>query len=208
MGFCLFNNIAVTAAQLVAEGERVAIVDWDVHHGNGTQDIFYGSPDVLYTSLHQYPFYPGTGWVDELGRGFGRGTTANLPMPAGAGGAEYRMAFDRIILPLLRQFDADWVLVSAGYDAHERDPLAGLRLVEADYQWMASTLAAVTRPARTVFFLEGGYNLEAIAGSVAATLTGTAGTPPSGTPARAVTSAALRTIDYAADRLSDFWDLD
>ena len=208
MGFCLFNNIAVTAAQLVAEGERVTIVDWDVHHGNGTQDIFYGSPDVLYTSLHQFPFYPGSGWVDELGRGFGLGTTVNLPMPSGAGGAEYRMAFDRIILPLLRQFDANWVLVSAGYDAHEKDPLAGMRLIESDYQWMASALAAVTRPARTVFFLEGGYNLEAISGSVAATLIGTAGTPPSGLGATAVTSAALRTMDYAAERLSDFWDLD
>ena len=208
MGFCLFNNIAVTAAQLVAEGDRVAIVDWDVHHGNGTQDIFYGSPDVLYTSLHQFPFYPGSGWVDELGSGFGLGTTANLPMPSGAGGAEYRTAFDRIILPLLRQFDADWLLVSAGYDAHERDPLAGLRLIEADYQWMAAALAAVTRPARTVFFLEGGYNLEAISGAVAATLTGITGAPPSGLAATVVASAALRTMDYAAERLSDFWDLD
>jgi acetoin utilization deacetylase AcuC-like enzyme len=208
MGFCLFNNIAVTAAQLVAEGERVAIVDWDVHHGNGTQDIFYGSPDVLYTSLHQFPFYPGTGWVDELGRGFGLGTTVNLPMPSGAGGAEYRMAFDRIILPLLQQFDADWVLVSAGYDAHERDPLAGLRLVEADYQWMASALASITKPARTVFFLEGGYDLGAISASVAATLTGAAGTPPSGLTSNDVTSAAFRTMEYAVERLSDFWDVD
>ena len=118
------------------------------------------------------------------------------------------MAFDRIILPLLRQFDADWVLVSAGYDAHERDPLAGLRLVEADYQWMAAALAAVAKPARTVFFLEGGYDLDAISGSVAATLTGIDGTPPPELAAKAVASAALRTMDYAAERLSDFWDLD
>ena len=208
MGFCLFNNVAVTAARLVAEGERVAVVDWDVHHGNGTQDIFYGSPDVLYTSLHQFPFYPGTGWVDELGRGLGLGATANLPMPAGTGGPAYRIGFDRVILPLLRQFDPDWVLVSAGYDAHERDPLAELRLVEADYQWMASELASVAKPARTVFFLEGGYALDAVSDSVAATLTGTAGIAPPEPEPRSPTSTALRTLDYVVESLSPFWELD
>ena len=172
MGFCLFNNIAVAAASLVADGERVAIIDWDVHHGNGTQATFAQEPDVLYVSLHEYPAYPGTGWVDEVGDGDARGTTLNVPFPAGTGGAAYREAMRRVVTPILDQFRADWLLVSAGYDAHAADPLASIRLGERDYGAMAAALARSLPPERTLFFLEGGYDLTALTGSVSATIRG------------------------------------
>ena len=172
MGFCLFNNIAVAAAQLTARGSRVAIVDWDVHHGNGTQEVFYGDPMVLYLSLHQSPFYPGTGAAAELGSGEGLGTTINVPLPAGSNGSLYRSAFPRLVIPIVEQFAPDWLLVSCGYDAHRADPLAAMGLLAEDYRVMASALAAVVAKDRTVYFLEGGYDLEAISSSVAATVEG------------------------------------
>ncbi len=178
MGFCLFNNIAITARSLTERGHRVAIVDWDVHHGNGTQDIFYDDPDVLYVSLHEYPAYPGTGWHSEAGVGAGKGATLNIPWPSGTAGAPYRWAFERLVVPVLRRFEADWVLVSSGYDAHAADPLAGIRLIEDDYRYMASRLAAVTPPGRTVLFLEGGYDLAALEASAAATVQGLAAPSP------------------------------
>jgi acetoin utilization deacetylase AcuC-like enzyme len=175
MGFCLFNNIAITARALVSEGRRVAIVDWDVHHGNGTQTTFYSDPEVLYVSLHEFPAYPGTGWVDEVGRGRGRGTSLNFPFPMGTGGDVYRWSMHTVVRPVLRDFAPDWVLVSAGYDAHRADPLAGIRLEADDYAAMASMLAGVVPANHIVYFLEGGYDLEAMKASVAATLLGTAG---------------------------------
>ncbi len=182
MGFCLFNNIAVTAQSLASRGERVAIVDWDVHHGNGTQEMFYADGAVLYVSAHEFPAYPGSGWVDERGTGEGKGTTINLPFPAATHGDVYRAAFRRVVRPVLEEFRPDWILVSAGYDAHTSDPLAGIRLVEADYADMAEQISGIAPERRLVFFLEGGYDLEAIEGSVAATLQGCAGIATSGPP--------------------------
>jgi acetoin utilization deacetylase AcuC-like enzyme len=172
MGFCLFNNIAVTARYLTEMGNRVAIIDWDVHHGNGTQDTFYEDPNVLYVSLHEFPAYPGTGWIDETGVGPGSGTNFNFAFPTGTGGGPYRWAFHAGIRPLLEEWAPDWLLVSAGYDAHRDDPLAGLELIDEDYRAMASMLSGVVDTCRTALFLEGGYNLTAIARSVADTVNG------------------------------------
>ncbi len=177
MGFCLFNNVAVTTAMLLERGERVAIVDWDVHHGNGTEEMFRRESGVLYISMHQYPFYPGTGAMASMTADPADRTTLNLPLPAGAAGDLYRQAFDGLILPVLEGFRPDWLLVSAGYDAHADDPLASLRLLPSDYAYMASALSDLMPSGRTVYFLEGGYDLKAITDSVTATLAGAAGQP-------------------------------
>jgi acetoin utilization deacetylase AcuC-like enzyme len=171
MGFCLFNNVAVVAQHLLhARGlGRVLVVDWDVHHGNGTQHSFYGSSDVLYVSTHQYPFYPGTGAPDEIGRGAGAGYTLNVPMPAGAGDAEYLASFRDLVLPVAREFDPDFVLVSAGFDAHESDPLASMRLSTTAFGALTdamSNLADECASGRLLLLLEGGYDLSALAQSV------------------------------------------
>ena len=175
MGFCLFNNVAVAAAHLrAAHGlERVAIVDWDVHHGNGTQDAFYADPGVLFVSSHQYPFYPGTGAVTEVGRGEGEGYTLNLPFPGGYGDAEYVEAFVDIVEPVLRRFAPQFVLVSAGFDAHRLDPLAGMEVTEQGFAKLARVLLRTAHDVcgdRVALLLEGGYDLQALARSVAAVL--------------------------------------
>jgi acetoin utilization deacetylase AcuC-like enzyme len=171
MGFCLFNNLAVTAAALVAAGERVCVLDYDAHHGNGTQDIFWDEPRVLYVSLHEWPLYPGTGRLDEIGAGPAVGTTCNLPLPAGTTGDVYLRAFDEVIEPLVARFGPDWLLVSAGFDAHRADPLTGLALSAGDYAAVAARAVALApRPGRTIMFLEGGYDLDAMRASIAATL--------------------------------------
>jgi acetoin utilization deacetylase AcuC-like enzyme len=166
MGFCLFNNIAVAAAHARSRGlDRVAIVDWDVHHGNGTQEIFYDDPHVLYVSTHQFPFYPGTGAVAESGEGDGTGYTLNVPLTAGGGDAIYRGAFERLILPALAEYKPELVLVSAGFDASARDPLAEMKLSGDAFGWMARALrqiADVTASGRIVVTLEGGYDLVAL----------------------------------------------
>lgn len=172
MGFCLFNNIAIAARYLTGQGQRVAIVDWDVHHGNGTQDTFYEDPDVLYVSLHEYPAYPGSGWVDETGAGRGAGTNFNFAFPSGTDGAAYRWAFHHAILPMLAEFAPDWLLVSAGYDAHRDDRLARISLDRKDYRQMASMLSSVVPTHRTVLFFEGGYALDAVSASVTDTVAG------------------------------------
>jgi acetoin utilization deacetylase AcuC-like enzyme len=181
MGFCLLNNVAVAAAHARARGAgRVAIVDWDVHHGNGTQEIFYADPSVLYVSLHQFPFYPGTGDTRERGTGDGVGATVNIPLSAGAGDAVYAAAFDRIVGPAIETFDPDLVLVSAGFDAHERDPLAQMRVTDRGYAEMLRRLGeAIPRgPAgRMGLVLEGGYDLEGLRGSLQATLEALGGAP-------------------------------
>jgi acetoin utilization deacetylase AcuC-like enzyme len=172
MGFCLFNNVAVGAAHAIARGlERVLVIDFDVHHGNGTQAIFYRDPRVLYLSTHEFPFYPGTGAVDEVGEGAGRGLTVNLPLPAGCGDAEYALLYREIAEPIARAFDPQLVLVSAGFDAHAADPLAGMRLTERGFASVARSClraAAGAARGRTVVVLEGGYDLGAIAASAAA----------------------------------------
>jgi len=207
MGFCLFNNVAVTAARLLEDGERVAIVDWDVHHGNGTQNTFYAEPNVLYISLHESPQYPGTGHLHETGAGEGRGTTVNLPMPTGSTGADYGEAFRRVVEPVLAGFAPDWVLVSAGYDAHRDDPLAGIRLEVADYSAMADAVGAIAGPGRTVFLLEGGYDLEALRRSVAATIGGAFGARGEGGLPEGCTGAVEVIVSHAVGRLSDFWEI-
>lgn len=176
MGFCIVNNVAVVAACLVADGSRVAILDWDAHHGNGTEEMFWSDPRVLYTSLHQYPYYPFTGAAGDVGGGEGAGFTVNVPMPAGAGPDDYIYALDRLLLPVLEEFEPDWLLVSAGFDAHRADPLCDLRLVGPTYRRMAHDALGLGRP--VLGFLEGGYDLDALGGSVRETLGAWAGGGP------------------------------
>lgn len=168
MGFCFFNNVAIAARWLLAHSNlhRVLVVDWDVHHGNGTQEIFYDSPEVLYISLHQYPFYPGTGWFDEVGADGGLGFTVNAPLPASFGDAEYLQVLDEVVIPIARQFKPEFVLISAGFDCHFRDPLGGMRVSEAGFTAMARRLkrvAAESCAGKLVAVLEGGYDLQALA---------------------------------------------
>lgn len=175
MGFCLFSNVAVAArwAQRTAGVGRVLIVDFDVHHGNGTQDIFYDDPRVVYMSIHQSPFYPGTGAAHERGSGEAAGTTINLPLPAGAGDADYLRLFQNVLRPLALRFDPELILVSAGYDAHWRDPLGGMRMSARGYAALMNEIARWADACcngRIVGALEGGYDVGALAWSVIATL--------------------------------------
>jgi acetoin utilization deacetylase AcuC-like enzyme len=174
MGFCLFNNVAVGAALLRSQGHRVAILDWDVHHGNGTQAMVIGDPGILYVSVHQDAFYPFQGDVGDIERE-AKGTTINVPLPAGSAGDLYRRVWGEIVIPVVRGFEPDWVMVSCGFDAHISDRMAELRLVASDYGWMAAQLAATHPAHRIVFALEGGYDLEALRDSTAETLRGVSG---------------------------------
>ena len=205
MGFCLFNNIGVTAQALAQRGQRVAIVDWDVHHGNASQEMFYDRRDVLYVSTHEFPFYPGTGWIDEAGKGEGEGWNINLPVPAGTAGDAYEEAWSSIVLPVLRAMAPDWILVSAGFDGHADDPLANVRLREPDYGRMGRRLAEIT-PGRLIFFLEGGYDLQAISASVEAAMLGVGGEFPELTgdesPPR-----AFHMLKVAASQVEKHWAL-
>ncbi|MGI9599206.1 MAG: histone deacetylase family protein, partial [Acidimicrobiales bacterium] len=173
VGFCLYKNIAVTAKALAERGERVAIVDIDAHHGNGTQDIFYADPDVLFVSLHQFPWYPFSGRPEECGQGAGLGATVNVPLPAGATGEIYRRALDTVIRPVVERFGPTWVLVSAGFDGHRNDPLTDLGLTSADYADLIADILPYAPPGKRILFLEGGYDMRALAdcaGAVAATV--------------------------------------
>jgi len=200
MGFCLINNIAVAAASLAARGERVLVFDWDAHHGNGTESIFWDDPRVLYVSTHQYgAFYPGTGALDDVGGPAARGATLNLPLPAGATGDVYLRAIDEVVGPAVEAFGPTWVLVSAGYDAHRDDPLTDLGLSAGDFADIARRVAAFApRPGRLVLFLEGGYDLAALTGSVGASLAALVDAPfrpeaaTSGGPGATAVDAARR----------------
>ena len=171
LGFCLYNSVAIAARYLQQHHgvERVLILDWDVHHGNGTQHTFDADPSVMFISLHQYPHYPGTGARSETGIGAGEGTTLNCPMSAGSGDEQYREAFESQVLPAIRSFKPDFILVSAGFDAHHADPLGSINLTTGCYGWMTRSVMAMADECcggRLVTVLEGGYDLQALAESV------------------------------------------
>jgi acetoin utilization deacetylase AcuC-like enzyme len=183
MGFCLMNNVAIAAATLAERGERVVIVDWDVHHGNGTQAIFWDDPRVAYCSTHQWPYYPGTGGAAETGGPDAPDLTMNVPLPAGATGDVLQHALHEVIAPWVERFAPTWVLVSAGFDAHRDDPLADFSLSSGDFAAMATTVAEFAPgPGRLALFLEGGYNLSALRNSVAATVGALVGQPVQAEP--------------------------
>ncbi len=213
MGFCLLNNVAVAAAHALERGlSRVAVVDWDVHHGNGTQDAFYRDPRVLFVSLHQAPFYPGSGTTAEVGDGEGKGFTLNIPLSAGAGDAVYAAAFDRVVLPVLDQFAPELVLVSAGFDAHARDPLAGMMLSADGFASMARGLGRVAERhagARIGLVLEGGYDLEGLETSLSAALEAASGrSGRADAPAASVSPLSTRQsleVERARDAARAYW---
>jgi acetoin utilization deacetylase AcuC-like enzyme len=187
MGFCLFNTMAVGAEYLkrVYGAKKILIMDWDVHHGNGTQAAFYDDPTVLFISTHQFPFYPGSGAVNEIGVGAGEGFTINVPLPAGCTDAEYLQVFQDIVVPAAEKFQPEWILVSAGFDPHRRDPLAGMNVTEEGFGAMARSLLGLAdrfADGRIAFLLEGGYDLAGLRDSVAAVLAAmqTQTPPPAG----------------------------
>jgi acetoin utilization deacetylase AcuC-like enzyme len=195
MGFCLFNSIAVAAAHARAHGAaRVAIVDYDVHHGNGTQAAFYGDPSVLFVSSHQFPYYPGTGAAGETGAGDGEGFTVNLPLSAGATDADFELVYDRVVEPVLRRFSPDLILVSAGFDAHADDPLGGMHLSAAQFARLTARLCRIADACaggRIALVTEGGYNLAALADSLRAVI-GVLADPAAAAPAEAAAGGTTR----------------
>jgi acetoin utilization deacetylase AcuC-like enzyme len=204
MGFCLTNHAAVAAGHALSRGlERVAILDWDVHHGNGTQDIFYGDARVLCLSAHQSPFYPGTGKTGEVGEGEGLGFTVNVPLPAGSGQDLYAAAFAGVFLPVLREFGPEVILVSAGFDAHIDDLLGGMALGSDAFGRFAALISDLSREVGAsppAFVLEGGYNLDALTESVAATMQGVGERAPDWDYA-----GGLRDIQKSREALAPFW---
>lgn len=210
MGFCLYNNAAAAAAHALARGlSRVAVVDYDVHHGNGVQWIFYDDPRVLYVSTHQSPFYPGTGAADDVGRGDGAGTTVNAPLAAGAGDADLDRVFREVVMPILGAYAPDAVVLSAGFDAHAADPLGGMRLTTEGYATLTRRLwafAAARCAGRLAVVTEGGYDLQALEDCLDSTLDVCAADPPASIPplrgSTAMAAAALPSIVRAQ---SPYW---
>jgi acetoin utilization deacetylase AcuC-like enzyme len=206
MGFCLFNSVAVAAAFALEQRglERVMILDWDVHHGNGTNDIFHSNDRVLFVSIHQWPWYPGTGPESDLGSGPGKGFTVNLPVPAGSGDAEFRSLVDHVTVPLAREFSPQLLLISAGYDAHWADPLGGCEVTEGGFAGMTRSVRGVCGELGVPFgcVLEGGYDVDALAASVVATMgaMGEEEAPPGAEPEQLGVVA-----DRARRRLRAWW---
>jgi acetoin utilization deacetylase AcuC-like enzyme len=212
MGFCLYNSVAAAAAHALTLGmERIAIVDYDVHHGNGTQWIFYEDPRVLYVSTHQYPFYPGTGAAGDVGRGKGVGFTLNVPLEAGSTDGDYTEVFSTLIVPVIDQFRPELLLISAGYDAHERDPLARMRLSTGGYALLTKALCdAADRHChgRIVAVTEGGYDLQALKACLETTIAifdGAAVKPQE--PSLAATSRSRLTIAAVRSAQNKYWKL-
>jgi len=200
MGFCLLSNVAIAAAALTSQGARVAIVDYDAHHGNGTQAVFYSDPSVLYISMHQWPLYPGTGALRETGDGAGDGTTINIPLPPGATGDVYLRALDEIVMPALETFGPAWLIISAGFDAHRDDPITDLGLSSGDFALMTSRLIAAVPPGRRLVVLEGGYDLKALTLCTTAVLGALEGLDLAAEPS---TSGGPGT--QAVDAVNHFW---
>lgn len=212
MGFCFFNNIAIAAAHARARGlARVAIVDYDVHHGNGTQWSFYRDPTVLFISSHQYPYYPGTGAAGDIGSEAGTGFTVNLPLAAGATDADYERAYTKIALPVLRRFKPELILISAGFDAHMNDPLGGMRVTGPYFGRLAAAVAAIANDCcqgRVVAVTEGGYDLAGLAESLRATIRALDGDGDSAVPPpTGATPRADATIEAVTPHLSKYWQL-
>jgi acetoin utilization deacetylase AcuC-like enzyme len=213
MGFCLYNNIAAAAAHALALGmERIVIVDYDVHHGNGTQWIFYEDPRVLYVSTHQYPFYPGTGAAEDVGRGKGTGFTFNVPLEAGATDGDYEDVFKALLVPVIDQFRPELVMISAGFDAHERDPLARMRLTTAGYAALTKSLCdAADRHChgRVVAVTEGGYDLAALKACLESTvaLLDGAPVPQPSDPPRPATQRSRMAIAQVRSAQGKYWKL-
>jgi len=211
MGFCFFNSIAIAAAHARAKGlSRVAVVDFDVHHGNGTQWSFYDDPAVLFVSSHQYPYYPGTGAAGDIGRGAGAGFTLNMPLSAGATDADYDIAYSRLALPVVRQFRPELVLVSAGFDAHMDDPLAGMRLTSAYFGQLMRAIADVadeSSQGRLVAITEGGYDLAGLAASLRASIGALSGERTSHERPEGPTPRGEATVKAVAPHLAKYWKL-
>ena len=202
MGFCFVNNVAVVAAALADQGERVMIFDYDAHHGNGTQAVFYHDPRVLFVSLHQWPLYPGTGRHTEVGEGSARGMTVNIPLPPGATGDVYLYAFDELVAPIADRFRPTWVIISAGFDAHRNDPITELSLAAGDYAPLTARVLSLVPAGRRLVMLEGGYDLEALtlsSATVLRELADEAGVPWEKATAGGPGGGAVR-------RAYDFWD--
>jgi len=209
MGFCLLNNIAVAAAHARTRGvERVAIVDFDVHHGNGTQEMFYDDPSVLFVSLHQSPLYPGSGTTEENGARDGRGYNINVPLSPGAGDAAYGAAIERIVAPVLETYQPGLLLFSAGFDAHSRDPLAQMQLSDQGFRILVQRTVAALRPGTPVgMTLEGGYDLLGLGSSLGAVLSGLGEGPVQNIPAERLWQAHERDLRSAAAAAAELWKL-
>ncbi len=211
MGFCFFNSIAVAAAHARARGiARVAIVDFDVHHGNGTQWSFYEDPRVLFVSSHQYPYYPGTGAAEDVGTGGGAGFTLNVPLSAGATDADYELAYSKLAFPILELFRPELILVSAGFDAHMDDPLAGMRLTSEYFGWLMQALASVAdkfSQGRLVAITEGGYDLAGLASSLRASIGALTAAPPKLAAPSGVSPRGEAAIKAVMPHVSKYWKL-
>ncbi len=209
MGFCLFNNVVAAAEAARAQGlERVLIFDWDVHHGNGTQFSFYDRRDVLYASVHQFPFYPGTGGPWQTGEGAGAGYSVNAPLPGGQGDADYTAAFHELFLPVFDAFKPQLVLVSAGFDPHRNDPLGGMKLTERGFAAMASTMKSLAEAhcgGKLVMLLEGGYHLDALAQSVHACAEVLSGGRTEALPTGDVSRDTREALNESRQMLKKFW---
>ena len=211
MGFCFFNNIAIAAASARARGlTRVAVVDYDVHHGNGTQWSFYNDPSVLFISSHQFPYYPGTGAAGDIGTGAGAGFTINLPLSAGATDADYELVYRKVALPILKQFRPELILISAGFDAHKDDPLAGMRLTSPYFGHLTSAIAAVADECchgRLVAVTEGGYDLAALAESLRASIRALEGDTKESAAPTGASPRGEATVKAVLPHVADRWKL-